>query len=80
MITRINESKTLTKYISCEYKYVNVNLTVENVIQIKSGKMINVDVSEKTSGVQKQKRFWVTVLFLNFLLNGPSWSVKCKKN
>ena len=34
MFTRINESKTLIKHISCE---VNVNFMVESVIQIRSG-------------------------------------------
>ena len=44
MITRINESKTLTKHISWN---VNVNLMDENVIQINNGITINVDVSVK---------------------------------
>ena len=43
-ITRINESKTLTKYFSC---MVNVNVMVENVIQIKRGIKNCVDVSAK---------------------------------
>ena len=38
------KSKILTKYIHANE---NVNLMKENVIQIKSGIMINVDVSEK---------------------------------
>ena len=51
MITRINESKTLTKHIHAN---VNVNLMVENVIQIKSGITINFDVSVKnTTDVKK---------------------------
>ena len=44
MITRINESKTLTKHISCE---LNVNLLEENVIQINGKITINVDMSVK---------------------------------
>ena len=43
IITGGNESKTLTKQISCD---VNVNLIVGNAIQIKSRIIINVD--EKT--------------------------------
>ena len=44
MIRGMNKSKTLTKHISCEY---NVNLVVENVIQIKSEIIVNVDASVK---------------------------------
>ena len=44
MITGINESKTLTKHISCEW---NVNLIEENVIQINDEITINVSVSAK---------------------------------
>ena len=43
-ITRINESKTLIKHASCESI---VYVMVENVIKIKTGIMINVDVSAK---------------------------------
>ena len=43
IITGGNESKTLTKQISCD---VNINLIVGNAIQIKSRIIINVD--EKT--------------------------------
>ena len=50
VITGINESKTLTKYISCKFK---VHLIEENVIQINCGIMINVDVSIKTSYICK---------------------------
>ena len=50
VITGINESKTLTKYIWCKFK---VNLIEENVIQINCGIMINVDVSIKTSYICK---------------------------
>ena len=50
VITGINESKTLTKYIWCKFK---VNLIEENVIQINCGIMINVDMSIKTSYICK---------------------------
>ena len=46
MITGINESKTLK---SLYHANVNVNLTERNVIQIKSGIMINANVSVKIS-------------------------------
>ena len=42
----INELKTLTKHVY--HTIVNVNLMEENVIQIKNGIMINVDVVWKT--------------------------------
>ena len=42
--TRINESKTLTKYV-----IVHSNLMVEFVIQVKSGKTINENVTVKNS-------------------------------
>ena len=41
MITGRNESKILTKYITCKCK---VDLMEKNVIQINDGKTINVDV------------------------------------
>ena len=44
MMTGINESKTLTKHISCKYKE---NLMAENIIQIKIEIKINLDVSAK---------------------------------
>ena len=44
MITGTNKSKN---WQSIYHAIVNVNLIVENVIQIKSGIMINVDVSVK---------------------------------
>ena len=50
-ISSINESKTLTKHISCK---LNVNWMVENAIHIKSEIKINVDASvrfQKTSSV-----------------------------
>ena len=44
MMTGINESKTLTKHISCKYKE---SLMAENIIQIKIEIKINLDVSAK---------------------------------
>ena len=44
MITGINESKTLTKDISCECK---CRFDGKNVIQINGGITVNVDVSVK---------------------------------
>ena len=44
MIAEINESKTLTKHLSCK---CDVNLMVENVIQIKVGIKRNVNASVK---------------------------------
>ena len=44
MITKINESKTLTHSFQA---FVNVNLVVETGIQIKSGTKNGVDVSAK---------------------------------
>ena len=44
MTIRINESKTLTKYV-----IVHPNLMVEFVIQVKSGKTINENVTVKNS-------------------------------
>ena len=44
IITRINESQTLTNDISCE---CTVNLMVKNAIQIKSGITINVNAKAK---------------------------------
>ena len=46
IITRINESKTLTKHISSE---LNVNLKEENVFQINGEITKNVDESVKIS-------------------------------
>ena len=48
MITGINESKTLTKRLSCE---LTVDLMEKNVIQINDGITINVDVSVKKNHV-----------------------------
>ena len=44
MITGMNESKILTKHISCKYK---LNFLEENIIQTNDGIMINVDLSVK---------------------------------
>ena len=44
MIIRINELKALTKHVSCKF---HVNLTIENVIQTKSGITINADACVK---------------------------------
>ena len=44
MITGINESKTLTKDISCKCK---CRFDGKNVIQINGGRTVNVDVSVK---------------------------------
>ena len=49
MITGKNESKILTKYISCKCKCI-----FDGGIQIKSGRMINVNVSAKTSYMGKR--------------------------
>ena len=46
LITGINESKTLTKHISCK---CNVNLMEQNVSQINDGITINVDVNVKNT-------------------------------
>ena len=56
MITGINESKTLTKHISCECK---VDLIKENVIQINGGIMINVNVSVKNVNYVKKIMFGI---------------------
>ena len=48
MITGINESKTLTRHISCEWK-----CKFDNIIQINGGITINVDVSVKNIYVKK---------------------------
>ena len=46
MIKGINESKTLTKHISCECK-CKYDMTEQIVIQINDGIMINANVSVK---------------------------------
>ena len=46
VVAGINESKELTKHISCiSHANVNVDLIEENVIQINGGIMININVS-----------------------------------
>ena len=49
MIIGINESKALTKHISCECKCKYDGTKCKNVIQINNGIMISVDVSEKNA-------------------------------
>ena len=44
MVTEINESKTLTKYVLCKCK---LNLMMENVIPMKSGRTINVECKNR---------------------------------
>ena len=67
MITSINESKTLIKSIF--HKTINVNLMVENIIQVKSGVIINTDVGAKIQwsivyvkkimfGIACEKYYW----------------------
>ena len=56
IIREINESKTLTKYISCE---CNVSLMEEIVIQINGGIMINVNVSVKNVMYVKKIMFGI---------------------
>ena len=50
MITGINESKTLTKEISCECK---CKFDGKNVVQINGGITINADVSVKNHVCEK---------------------------
>ena len=56
MITGINESKTLTKPISCKCKW---KFDERIVIQINGGIMINVDVSVKDVMNAKKILFWI---------------------
>ena len=58
LITGINESKTLTKHISCK---CNVNLMEQNVSQINDGITINVDLSVKTFIYEKKNMFGILV-------------------
>ena len=58
MVTGINESKTLTKHISCEIKCKFVE---KNVIQINGGITINVDVSVKSIIYVKKIMFGILV-------------------
>ena len=52
----MNESKTLTKHISCK---CNVNLMEQNVSQINGGIMMNVDVSVKNTIYVKKIMFGI---------------------
>ena len=56
LITGINESKTLTKHISCK---CNVNLMEQNVSQINDGITINVDVNVKNTIYVKKIMFGI---------------------
>ena len=58
MITGINKSKTLTKYMSSECK---CRLDGKNVIQINGEIMINVDVSVKKLMYVKKIMFGILV-------------------
>lgn len=56
MVTEINESKTLTKYGLCKCK---LNLMMENVIPMKSGRTINVECkNRKEHHVCKKAYIW----------------------
>ena len=59
MITGINESKTLTKQISCEYK---CRFDGKNVIQINGGIVINVGVNVKNVMYVKNIIFRILLL------------------
>lgn len=52
MITRISEVKTMAKHILCNT--ANANSTVQHVIQVKNGIMINVSISVKSMMRAKQ--------------------------
>ena len=56
MITGINESKKLTKHISCEFKH---NFDEQKVIQINGGININNDVSVKRTMYVKNIKFGI---------------------
>ena len=56
MMTGINESKTLTKYVSCECK---CKFDERNVIQINGGIAINADVIVKNAMHVKQIIFGI---------------------
>ena len=56
MITGINESKKLTKHISCEFKR---NFDEQKVIQINGGITINNDVSVKRTMYVKNIKFGI---------------------
>ena len=56
MITGINESKTLTKHISCEFK---CKFDEQKVIQINGGITINTDMSVKRTMYVKNIKFGI---------------------
>ena len=62
MIVGINESKTLTKHISCQCKG---RFDGKNIIQINYGKTINVDVSVKNI-CEKKKYQYFTSFYINY--------------
>ena len=61
MITGKIESKILTKYIWWYDANVIVNLVEENIIQVKSGKTMNVDVNMKTIIYVKNTIFGILI-------------------
>ena len=54
MITRISEVKTMVKHILPLHNTANANSTVQHVIQVKNGIMINVSISVKSMMRAKQ--------------------------
>ena len=66
MITGINESKILTKH---NHVNLNVNSKEENVIQIKSGIIINVDVSIKNIIHVKENIFGILLHVVAKMVN-----------
>ena len=56
MITGINESKTLAKHISCEFK---CKFDEQKVIQINGGITINTDMSVKRTMYVKNIKFGI---------------------
>ena len=65
MITGINVSNILTKDI---YVNLNVNLMEENVIQIKSGIMINVDANVKEHHICAKKIIFIIMLYVVIIM------------
>ena len=61
MITGKTESKILTKDIWWYDANVIVNLVEENIIQVKSGKTMNVDVNMKTIIYVKNTIFGILI-------------------
>ena len=61
MITKVNETKTLLKHISCDFK---CKIESKNVLQIKNGIKISFDVSVKIQlniayvNKKKKKNIW----------------------